>query len=547
MAGPFQKKTTHLGLYVYSHSQNRLQPIRDGINGSFWNRIKDDPDIKGIAAQMTWRSFETANGVYNFDALDEALEACARAGKGFGLQFQMVNSPGTAEQRTVPGWAITQYGEQYCITKKPTRNVPEPGGKELTNAAYNTAQRPIRTKLLTLIQRLGERYDSNPNFMFFTFGEPYMGDETQIPGRTNDPITSTTRRDTWMMLHNQAHEYFPRTMVGQFATHRYEMTDPGHMEAVMANHLSKGGSYGAPDPLYCGNGGDSDVELSVLNYAMRDIWRTKGGTNPVITALQFPSFRNHQRSTRSYVEFLASDQIQCTIAFVQGYFGATYPGQQGQICHNVQGFASEINALGRGGKFRNNLPSIIVPIGDGPDPGLLAPTNLRVDRNKLRWDFTAVAAQTGFQVRVGNRLVANLPKARRYVDLPVLNLGSGSRIIKVRATGNNVASADATITLAIGDRVQPGQVCYQTTGTGTNRINWTHDGSGQALTGFRVELNGTTIRRTGPNARSCNAPAISAGANTIKVFARTAAGESLARTLNWTQPASPSVGSICAS
>ena len=128
---------------------------RTSLVSSTIARIKDNPNLKGVATNQMWQELEPQKGVYNFAYIESALAMAKAANKQLMIQI-------------IDRW----WGWDHCVPEYLRSDPIYKGGESLflnpdgsVNACNSLRFVPeVQNRLMALYTALGKRFNNEPNF-----------------------------------------------------------------------------------------------------------------------------------------------------------------------------------------------------------------------------------------------------------------------------------------------------------------------------------------------------------------------------------------------
>ena len=130
-----------------------------GIDGEKNNRAWDVSTI--CSGVLFWEDLNPAEGVYNFDEIDRALEACEQAGRTYGIRIiPYTTSKGSddnygAEHDFVPQWVYDKGAKRDLTSYKYKEDAPQIKVPNWSDPIYIESYK-------TFIKALAEKYNGDP-------------------------------------------------------------------------------------------------------------------------------------------------------------------------------------------------------------------------------------------------------------------------------------------------------------------------------------------------------------------------------------------------
>ncbi len=239
--------TAHAAGAVKWHPGHYYTIMGDKNNSTYmtkvYNELKSTPALRGVQIRYTWAELETSYGVYNFTSIDKRLAELAAQNKRLVILLQTKSFD--PKIVPVPGYLKTDLyeGGVFTITN---------GGDVVNGYNIKLWNSDVLSRMVALMQALGNRYNSHPYFEGIGLPETSMG--TPIIPLSNDQINSFYNN---LLIANKRmrEEFFPNTMTFQFTNYPRPI-----LESFIGNLSAMGAGLGGPDTfiedpglLYPGN------------------------------------------------------------------------------------------------------------------------------------------------------------------------------------------------------------------------------------------------------------------------------------------------------
>ncbi len=161
-----------------------MRPDSDPVDGDGWH-----PATTIAYYRWYWDQIETADGVYNFEVIDQAIAAAERCGQKFSFRIMCADN----SYNPVP----------TCLQSRIPGNLHRDGGfvPDFNSEAFLEYS-------LRLVQALGQRYDGNPAIDHVDIGTIGVWGEWHIAEVPNAPEVTTATCNRVLEAYRRA---FPRT------------------------------------------------------------------------------------------------------------------------------------------------------------------------------------------------------------------------------------------------------------------------------------------------------------------------------------------------
>jgi len=142
----------------------------DRNNPTHWNLALTNEDARAVQDTFAWSEMESTRGVYQFAALEAALEACDEQGKRLVPLFSF--SADTGSVNYCPAWALDQADGSYTVhtASGAARRFPI------------TWRDPVLSQIKAFIVALGQRYNGDRRIEVIRVGGWQAG--------TNEPVVN---------------------------------------------------------------------------------------------------------------------------------------------------------------------------------------------------------------------------------------------------------------------------------------------------------------------------------------------------------------------
>lgn len=209
-----------------------------------YSELKSTPALRGVQIRYTWAELETSYGVYNFTSIDKRLAELAAQNKRLVIILQMKSFD--PKIVPVPDYlkAADYEGGIFTFSKN--------GDTTINGYNIKLWNSNVLSRMIKLLQALGNRYNSHPFFEGIGLTETSMGypitplTSTQTDGFFTNLLTANKR---------MREEFFPNTMTFQFTNYPRPI-----LESFIGNLSAMGAGLGGPDTfieepglLYPGN------------------------------------------------------------------------------------------------------------------------------------------------------------------------------------------------------------------------------------------------------------------------------------------------------
>lgn len=155
--------------------------LRDKFNG-------ECDDITAINyCRIEWSTIEPEEGKYNWNVIDDKIEACKKRGKKFAFGIMNANSSSTKVYVT-PRWVFEKGAEYYTSTNK--------GG--VTQVIPKWTDSIFLREVDKFIKVLANKYDGNPNIAYIDIRSYGNWGEQHLIGIEGEEITAQQLQELYI-------------------------------------------------------------------------------------------------------------------------------------------------------------------------------------------------------------------------------------------------------------------------------------------------------------------------------------------------------------
>ena len=161
--------------------------LRDKFNG-------ECDDITAINyCRIEWSTIEPEEGKYNWNVIDDKIEACKKRGKKFAFGIMNANSSSTKVYVT-PRWVFEKGAEYYTSTNK--------GG--VTQVIPKWTDSIFLREVDKFIKVLANKYDGNPNIAYIDIRSYGNWGEQHLIGIEGEEITAQQLQELYIFPYEKA-------------------------------------------------------------------------------------------------------------------------------------------------------------------------------------------------------------------------------------------------------------------------------------------------------------------------------------------------------
>ena len=247
-----------------------------------YREIQETPSLRGLQIRYSWAELEQEWGVYDFSSIDQRLTELAALGKRLIIlldtkTYKVSTSP-------VPDYVKKKQFEwgAFAFTRY-NSNTPIGHSISLWNPH-------VHDRLVALISRLGERYNSHPYFEGIGLTETSMGHSINV--------LSSVQVDEYyknlLSLNQHMRQHFPNTMTFQITNY------PRQILEQFTNTLTEmGAALAAPD-VFIEDPGLNMKEKPYTPDGVYAYFQKLSGIVPLAPAVMFKNYTNTRQDETGY-------------------------------------------------------------------------------------------------------------------------------------------------------------------------------------------------------------------------------------------------------
>jgi hypothetical protein len=245
--------------------------------------LQATPALLGLQVRYSWRELEPVKGNYDFTSVDKLLAELAAQKKRLVILLQIKSFDADPAYSPVPEYAKgAAYSGGIFAFSNVNKTVIRGYGTKLWN-------QNIYDRMVALVEKLGQRYNSNPYFEGIGFSESAFGQP--YPKNSILLADSVKFYDNVIGLNRQLRTSFPNTMTYQFTNYPRNV-----LEKFVSNFKELGIALGGPDIFLT----DKGLQTTAPPKGIYHYYPELSGIVPLAPSIQHQNFRNTQHDGKGY-------------------------------------------------------------------------------------------------------------------------------------------------------------------------------------------------------------------------------------------------------
>lgn len=227
----------HPGHYI--QPQGGDQSVNGFTMKAAYNEMEKNPAFVGVQIRLDWAQLETSKDNYNFSIIDGHLNKLANSGSKNKRLVVFIHIKGFTNEKLVPSYLTDASSSIYEKGVFPWGNdINGTNANELKGYNIKLWNDGVRDRLVQLMKRLGDKYNSHSHFEGVGFSESAFG-------KPLIPVTDAQEKkyyDNLIYVQQKMRLAFPNTMTFQFTNYPRSI-----LKNLIGALKDMGATLGGPD------------------------------------------------------------------------------------------------------------------------------------------------------------------------------------------------------------------------------------------------------------------------------------------------------------